>query len=436
MLWRNPVPRWYEHRLFVGLWRVVLMRPAMHNGDQTIGVGHPRRQTRIGHFRDHRQMHRLADGVGQGNQLLQLRRRRNRIIIAPPQRHRKIRRRPQRQLVYRQMARALMAALGRGAKIELVSDMRLYEGKGEARRLTGLQNLANAEAQRLISQGPKWQAWITYHNYYKAPDIIGLLVSRALNIPYIQIESTRSPKRLNGPWSKFSTLPEAATDHADLIFYFTDRDFFALEQQRTARQTLTKRHPFLPLENLPDAAPLKSKTILTVAMLRAGDKFSSYEIIAQTLPQLTPPDWRLNIAGDGPAADKIKALFAPHKDRVSFLGQLDQLGLNTAYHTAAAMLWPGVNEAFGMVYLEAQAAGVPVLAQDRMGVRDVVPPEGLVPLENETAGLAKALDQLLRSKTLRQTRGGSARAFISQNHLLGTASKTLLEGIGKQLPTP
>lgn len=332
----------------------------------------------------------------------------------------------------RQMARALMAALGQP---DLASELRLYDGKGDAAVQSALQHQAESEAERLVARDPKWQAWVTYHNYYKAPDIIGPLVSRALNIPYIQIESTRSPKRLKGPWAKFAQLSEAAADHADLIYYFTDRDFVALEQHKPPHQTLTKLHPFLPIETLPNAGPLDSKTILTVAMLRAGDKLASFEIIAQTLPLLTAPDWRLDIVGDGSAGDDIKALFARFGSRIRFLGLLDQSGLSTAYHNAAALLWPGVNEAFGMVYLEAQAAGVPVVAQDRMGVRDVVQPDGLVPSQNGASGLAKALDDLLHSENLSQTRGQAARSFISQNHLLDTARKALTSGIGALLPT-
>ncbi len=335
----------------------------------------------------------------------------------------------------RQMARALMAALGASVEIDLVSELRLYEGKGDAALQATLQDQAEAEAARLIAQGAKWQAWVTYHNYYKAPDIIGPLVSGALNIPYILIESTRSPKRLNSPWSKFAALAEAASNHADLIFYFTDRDFAALDNLKPQHQTLTKLHPFLPDKTLPRAALLESKSILAVAMFRAGDKMASYELIAQTLPLLTTSNWQLDIAGAGPANAAVQALFEPFTAQVNFLGLLDRVGLNAAYHNATALLWPGINEAFGMVYLEAQAAGVPVIAQDRMGVRDVVQPDGLVPVEKGAAGLAKALDELLQSRALARTRGKAARDMVSQNHLLGTASKTLLNGIAGLLPT-
>ena len=75
----------------------------------------------------------------------------------------------------RQMARALMAALSNGPQIDLVSELRIYDGAGDADVQKALQQQAKAEADRLIKLAAhrNWQAWISYHNYYKAPDIIG-----------------------------------------------------------------------------------------------------------------------------------------------------------------------------------------------------------------------------------------------------------------------
>lgn len=325
------------------------------------------------------------------------------------------------------MARGLMAALSGGAQIDLVSELQIYDGAGDADAQNALTQQAMAEADRLIKRAParNWQAWISYHNYYKAPDIIGPIVSRALGIPYILIESTRAKKRLTGPWSGFAALAEAASDHADLIFYFTENDQSALEEFRPEGQRLVKLHPFLAQTTLPAAAPLIGNTILSVAMLRPGDKLASFQIIADVLPHLKAPDWQFQIAGDGPARADVKALFAPFKPRVTFLGQLDQAALTAAYHNASAFLWPGVNEAFGMVYLEAQAAGVPVIAQDRPGVRDVVAPDGLYATDLGPRAIAQAIDSVLLSESLRKSRGQISRTHIANNHLLETASQTL-----------
>ena len=158
-------------------------------------------------------------------------------------------------------------------------------------------------------------------------------------------------------------------------------------------------------------------------MMRHGDKLASYEIIAEALAHL-PGDWVYEIAGDGPARPEIEKMFAKFGDKVRFLGQLDASVMRLAYERARVFLWPGVNEAFGMVYLEAQAAGVPVVAQDRPGVRDVVPNSDLVPVGAEEE-LAKAVAVLLRDDTVWTTRSQEAQQMVGARHLLGAARKTL-----------
>ena len=341
----------------------------------------------------------------------------------------------------RQMARALMLALEGDARVDLASDLRLYDGVGDALVQSHLHAQAEVEAQRLIAHAPQhgWSAWITYHSYYKAPDILGPLVTRALGIPYVLIEATRARKRLTGPWSSFAHLAEAAANHADLIFYLTDRDRAALQRDAPQGQRLVRLPPFLALWSLqppppsPCLPPSNPPVILCVGMFRPGDKAASYGIVAEVLALLQTPDWHLRIAGDGPDRDAIHALFAPFGDRVTFLGLLDAARLQTEYAAASVLLWPGVNEAFGLVYLEAQAAGLPVVAQDRPGVRDVVIPAGLVPIEGGAQALALAADAMLQDPALRRKRTHAGRNVVARAHLLGAAQATLSAGIASLL---
>ncbi|WP_127113416.1 glycosyltransferase family 4 protein [Shimia sediminis] len=323
----------------------------------------------------------------------------------------------------REMARGIMAALEhpfRKAEVELVSEFRSYEGKGDTASQNHLINKARVEAERLEIQGG-WDAWVTYHNYYKAPDLIGPAVSKALGIPYLLIEATRASKRLDGPWDQFARASDAACDAASAIFYLTALDAEGLAPYRRDDQPMVNLHPFLRSEHLP--APSRGQSILSVGMMRHGDKLASYKIIAETLAHLSG-DWRYDIVGDGPARSDIEALFATFGDKVRFLGQRDAEEVQAAYDGARVFLWPGVNEAFGMVYLEAQAAGVPVVAQDRPGVRDVVPTSALVPVGQETR-LANAVAALLQSDTVWSTRSLEARELVGKNHLITAARQTL-----------
>ena len=322
----------------------------------------------------------------------------------------------------REIARNLMGLLrSSGADVQLVSDFRSYEKRGEAALQTDLRKAAEAEAARLIREMPAADLWVTYHNYYKAPDLIGPAVARARAIPYVQIESTRAKKRLTGPWAGFAEAAHAAADAAAAIFYFTGQDHFALERDRCGGQIVAPLPPFLPLEGLPAASSLDGP-MLTAGMMRAGDKLASYRIIAQTLAHL-PGDWRLDIAGDGPARSDVEALMAPFGGQVRFLGQLSREDLSAAYIKSSLFLWPGVNEAFGMVYLEAQAHGLPVAAQNRPGVRDVLLPRPYPDPEDGAAALAAFTAGLLASPALCSGIGREAREYIARNHLAPAAAR-------------
>lgn len=334
----------------------------------------------------------------------------------------------------RAFARALMAAIATNdVEVNLVSTVRTHESKGDPARQAILRAAADAEATRLIDQfaAEPPDLWVTYHNYYKAPDFIGHAVTSALGIPYVQIEASRAKKRLTGPWGAFATAAEAAIDAADMVFYLTANDLITLERHCPQEQRLINLKPFLPRDELPAAAdPARNRPrMLTAGMMRHGDKRGSYQIIAETLACLNDTGWQLDIAGDGPARPEVERLMAPYGDRVQFLGQLDAEQMADAYSHAALFFWPGMNEGFGMVYLEAQAAGVPVVAQDRPGVRDVLAP-GTYPAPHDgPAALASQITRILKDAELCRTLGATARKSIARNHLIGSARATFWSSV-------
>ena len=329
----------------------------------------------------------------------------------------------------RAMAQSLMALLAEDADVVLASELRLHEPLGDRDQQTLLQQRASREVGRLLAELPEVDLWVSYHNYYKAPDLIGPEVAAARDIPYVQIESTRASKRLIGPWSDFAQATHAAADQAEVIFYLTDQDRETLERDRAEGQQLVHLRPYLPRADLPEPSTLQGP-MLAVGMMRQGDKLASYALIAETLRHLDAEaeravDWHLEIAGDGPARAEVEALVAPYQGRVTFLGQLDAEGLAAAYQRASLFLWPGVNEAYGMVYLEAQAHGLPVVAQDRPGLRDVLLPGAYPPPEAGAKALAAAVAHLLDSADEREALGRRVRDHIATHHLRPAARATL-----------
>ena len=131
------------------------------------------------------------------------------------------------------------------------------------------------------------------------------------------------------------------------------------------------------------------------------------------------------IAGDGPMRREVEKLMAPFGDKVRFLGRLDAEQMARAYRNASLFFWPGVNEAYGMVYLEAQAKGLPVVAQDRPGVRDVLAPGDHPAPKDGPQAMAKTIRSLLNDAALRAELGRLSRAHVAENHLLATARSIL-----------
>ena len=338
----------------------------------------------------------------------------------------------------RELAQGIMDALSMnslGLAVNVVSQLRCYDGQGSATAQLKIRAQAKAEVERLLDSVQNLRAWVTYHNYYKAPDLVGYAVSRQLKIPYLLIEASIAKSRLNGPWSDFAASADAATEAADVVFYLTEKDRVALEKYQPEKQSLVHLRPFLNRTELAEVRavqPVKN-TLLTVGMHRFGDKMESYRVTADALSYLQTSDWQLSIVGDGPARADIEKMFEVFGDRVKFLGQLDRVAVAKAYQQASVFVWPGVNEAFGLVYLEAQAAGLPVVAQDRAGVREVIASsQSLVP-EGDPQSIARAIDSLLGDASLYHSVVKAGHDFVRKQHLLGTAANTLSEQLSQVL---
>jgi glycosyltransferase involved in cell wall biosynthesis len=81
---------------------------------------------------------------------------------------------------------------------------------------------------------------------------------------------------------------------------------------------------------------------------------------------------RLVVIGQGPEARRLRALAGP---TVTFLGWQPETVLRDHYRRCRALLFPG-EEDFGIVPLEAQACGAPVIAYGRGGATEtVLPPQ-------------------------------------------------------------
>ncbi len=136
------------------------------------------------------------------------------------------------------------------------------------------------------------------------------------------------------------------------------------------------------------------------------------------------------VVGGGPLEDEIQQICrdAGVADRLRMAGTLTSQALIDAYHAMDVFAFASKSETQGLVVAEAMAAGLPVVAIDAPGVRDVVE-DGrngrLLPDENAEA-FAQALESLMRLPTgkRRQLKAG-ARATAESLSMERCADRAL-----------
>ncbi len=346
----------------------------------------------------------------------------------------------------RKIARLFMSALSAGSFVPfLASEFRSWEGSGDIVAQKMIKNQGLAIAKKMIEQYKQMDtdqkpiAWFTYHLYHKSPDWIGPVVSEALGIPYFVAEASVSPKQRDGNWSEGYSESLKAIHQAARIFCINPKDISALQDTLGSDDNLVSIAPFLDQNPNLDSATKQLKNtlsrqyklnpdqywLLTVAMMREDSKLSSYQVLAKAVDKIQRKDWQLIIVGDGVAETLVKELFRnDFKRQVHFVGRKDAERIDQLMQAADLFVWPAVNEALGMVALEALSNGLPNLLGNAGGIQQIIEHEetGLL-LENpESANapdrFATAIDQLLSDPIrLAKMRTASLTKFANHHHL-------------------
>ncbi|MCH8197886.1 MAG: glycosyltransferase [Proteobacteria bacterium] len=355
----------------------------------------------------------------------------------------------------RRLARLLMAALARGGhEVDLACRFRSWEGIGDGARIRRLQALGEGLARRLIRRyrateaAARPEAWFTYHAYHKAPDWVGPEVSDALSIPYLLAEASVSAAQAKGPWSGGYHCTVKAVKHADAVIGLNSADAPGVLPLLADPDRMIALRPFLDVKAFCRSAGItgaangdardrlaarygldrEAPWLLGVAMMRDGDKLASYAVLAEALAGLSDRPWQLIVVGDGPARQRVERSFAwAGAERVRFTGRLGAKELAPLYGASDVFVWPAVNEAFGMAILEAQAAGLPVVAGNSHGVRDIVRDgeTGHLTPEGDAPAFAAALSGLLDDPARRAAMARCALFSVGETHDIAGAADTL-----------
>ena len=169
-------------------------------------------------------------------------------------------------------------------------------------------------------------------------------------------------------------------------------------------------------------------TVLTVARLyprkRVVDLLEAADLLRRRIPRV-----QFRIVGEGPESS---ALAARHerlglRDTVVFLGHVDRDRLALEYSRARCFCLPTVQEGFGLVFAEAMAAGLPVVACRAAAVPEVVRDgeTGVLVPPRTPAALAGALERMLEDDVMSKEMGMAARARVEALDLVPVARRFL-----------
>ncbi|MBN1493533.1 MAG: glycosyltransferase family 4 protein [Candidatus Omnitrophica bacterium] len=156
----------------------------------------------------------------------------------------------------------------------------------------------------------------------------------------------------------------------------------------------------------------KEKSILVVTRMfeRKGVQF-----LIRALSSL-PIDHAVNIVGDGPYLEDLKALAQKHGVAVTFWGHLDNKGptLKELYETSSIFVFTSSMENFPIVLLEAMSAEMAIITTRGTGCAEVVGDAALLVQPLSSDEIRRALVKLIEDDALRTALGKKARERLEK----------------------
>ena len=292
-----------------------------------------------------------------------------------------------------------------------------------------------ARERRKIIRSPKIvgvDLWFSYHTYYKAPDLLGPYCSERLSIPYVIFQGIYSTKRRRS----LKTLPgfllnRRALLSAHMVFTNKKNDEHNLKRLLPGEKITYISPGIIPNQfrfDLVSRRALKEswnvsdrKVVLTTAMLRPGVKTVGVRKVIDCCDELRKKGHKLLLVVIGDGLNRA-LLEREAKEKLSedvlFLGKIPRLELYRYYSAADIFAFPGIQESLGMVYLEAQSSGLPVVAFRNWGAQETVlhRKTGLLSSAERPEEFCRDIEFLLTDRVKRIEMRNAAKDHIRNSH--------------------
>lgn len=299
------------------------------------------------------------------------------------------------------------------------------------------------ERHRVVKElkGNRPDLWLSYHCYYKAPDLLGPFCAKRLGIPYVIFQGIYSTKRRR----TLKTQPgfylnRHALQSAVMVITnkrHDEQNLLRLLPRQRVRYIAPGLHTAAFTFSGEDRLRLRGSwgihdevVIMAAAMFRPGVKTLSLKTLITACGQLVHRGRKIKvvIAGDGQRRAELQQLGdSLLAGNILFSGRIPRDELSALYSGADIFVFPGFEESLGMVYLEAQSCGLPVVAYADWGGREAVV-DGLTGLLSPAASpqlLIDNIDRLVQDGALRKKLGRQAADHVRANHELTSSYRSL-----------
>lgn len=175
----------------------------------------------------------------------------------------------------------------------------------------------------------------------------------------------------------------------------------------------------------------KTKNIIFVGGLDSAHYFKGVNYLLESIKDIHGAN--LTIVGEG----DLKPEYEQHAkklnilDRVKFAGRVTDTDLPKYYNMADVCVLPSIDksEAFGMVLVEANACGIPVIASNLAGVRTVVNDgkNGYLVKPKDVKDLTEKIKRILENNDLAKQMGEKGREKVEKNYSWTAIGKKLDE---------
>jgi glycosyltransferase involved in cell wall biosynthesis len=277
--------------------------------------------------------------------------------------------------------------------------------------------------------------WISCRVSNESVDGLGPAVSAALGIPYVLVQP-RAGDDSGG------AIRDACAG-ADGIVIFSSGRAGSIARYLTERpERLVTLPPFVNMRRL--AGEMRKQTnhrVMWATKLRLSREIpwiiaagpmterhlGSFQTIARAMSPLSNLQWNLVVAGSGSQSEAVADLFR-HLPRARYR-QVPMASGDELFALLLAgdlFLWPSVDDDYAITALEAQAAGLAVVAAKSAGMLDVVSEQtGMLVKTGNIPSISNAVSFLLRHPEFRRSYSQRGPVWVAKNFDLGAVARKL-----------